>query len=98
MSSFKFTPLLVAAVLGDTVNYLIGLDRRAGHREVPDGVPKVVHEKTKVFLNEEYGREDDRAGARFFVIVRTFAPFVAGVAKMNYKKFSDITSTARRCG
>ena len=86
--SFKFTLalLFVAAVLGDTVNYSIG--SWIGGRVIekyPTVFQKSYIEKTKVFY-EEYGGKTIVL-ARFFVIVRTFAPFVAGVAKMNYKKF-----------
>ena len=86
--SFKFTLalLFLAAVLGDTVNYSLG--SWIGGRVIekyPTVFKKSDIEKTKVFY-EEYGGKTIVL-ARFFVIVRTFAPFVAGVAKMNYKKF-----------
>jgi membrane-associated protein len=86
--SFKFTLalLFVAAVLGDTVNYSLG--SWIGGRVIekyPTVFKKSYIEKTKLFY-EQYGGKTVVL-ARFFVIVRTFAPFVAGVAKMNYKKF-----------
>ena len=86
--SFKFTLalLFLAAVLGDTVNYSLG--SWIGGRVIekyPTVFKKSYIEKTKVFY-EQYGGKTVVL-ARFFVIVRTFAPFVAGVAKMNYKKF-----------
>ena len=78
--------LTVAAILGDSVNYWIG--HFLG--------PKVFQGKTR-FLRKEYlDRTHDfyeRYGgktiiiARFVPIVRTFAPFVAGVGRMTYFKF-----------
>ena len=79
--------LSVAAVLGDTVNYWIGA--WVG--------PKVFHEETSRFLNKEYLRRThefyERYGgktiiiARFVPIIRTFAPFVAGIGTMSYARF-----------
>ena len=78
--------LFVAAVLGDTVNYSIG--SFVGGRiieQYPKIFKKEYIEKTKKFY-ETYGGKTVVL-ARFFVIVRTFAPFVAGVAKMQYARF-----------
>jgi len=83
------TPLLlVAAILGDAVNYSIG--KWMG--------PKVFQYESNRFLNkahlmkahEFYERYGGRAIilARFVPIVRTFAPFVAGVGSMTYSKFA----------
>jgi membrane-associated protein len=79
--------LLAAAVLGDTVNYHIG--RYLG--------PKVFSGKVTRWLNQSHleytQRFFERHGgktiilARFLPIVRTFAPFVAGVGSMNYRRF-----------
>jgi membrane-associated protein len=79
--------LLVAAVTGDAVNYLIGY--RVG--------PKVFkYEHSRLFnkrhliqtqrFYEEYGAMTIIL-ARFIPIIRTFAPFVAGIGKMEYRKF-----------
>jgi membrane-associated protein len=90
LGSFKiiwlYLIVMVAAVLGDTVNYWIG--HFIG--------PKAFSSKSK-FLKKEYLDKAqtfyDKYGgkaiilARFVPIVRTFAPFVAGVGKMNYGKF-----------
>jgi len=83
------TPLLlVAAILGDAVNYSIG--KWMG--------PKVFHMESSRFFNkahlmkahEFYEKYGGRAIilARFVPIVRTFAPFVAGVGSMTYSKFA----------
>ena len=78
--------LTVAAILGDAVNYYIG--KKIG--------PKAF-EKDGRFIKKKYLDETqafyERWGsltivmARFTPIVRTFAPFVAGVAQMEYRKF-----------
>ncbi len=80
--------LVVAAVLGDGVNYAIG--RRLG--------PAVFHREDSRWLNrqhlvsahafyETYGGKTIIL-ARFVPIVRTFAPFVAGIARMDYRHFA----------
>lgn len=80
--------LLVAAILGDAVNYSIG--KWMG--------PKVFQYESSRFFNkahlmkahEFYEKYGGRAIilARFVPIVRTFAPFVAGVGSMTYSKFA----------
>jgi len=80
--------LVAAAVLGNTVNYAIGWFLG----------PKVFHWEQSRFFNR---KALDRAHAfyerhggktivitRFIPILRTFAPFVAGVARMNYVRFT----------
>lgn len=77
--------LIVAAVLGDGVNYLIGArfgDRLSGGNRL---IRKEYLDRTHAFY-EKYGAKMI-IFARFVPIVRTFAPFVAGVARMNYSKF-----------
>jgi len=79
--------LNVAAILGDGVNYAIG--RFIG--------PKVFREGSR-FLKKEhldkahafYEKHGGKAIiiARFAPILRTFAPFVAGIGHMNYRKFA----------
>lgn len=78
--------LLVAAILGDTVNYWIG--RRFGGwmmRKFPRIVKPDHIEKTNEFF-VRYGGKTIII-ARFVPIVRTFAPFVAGSGDMNYGRF-----------
>ena len=79
--------LAVAAVVGDTVNYWIG--HLVG--------PKVFHTESTRFLNKKHLQRThefyERYGgvtiiiARFVPIIRTFAPFVAGIGSMNYGRF-----------
>ena len=78
--------LLVAAILGDTVNYWIG--RRFGGwmmRRFPKIVKPSHIEKTNEFF-VRYGGKTIII-ARFVPIVRTFAPFVAGSGNMEYRRF-----------
>jgi len=78
--------LLVAAILGDTVNYWIG--RKFGGwmmRKFPRIVKPAHIEKTNEFF-VRYGGKTIII-ARFVPIVRTFAPFVAGSGEMNYRRF-----------
>jgi len=78
--------LLLAAILGDTVNYWIG--RKFG-AWVQNKFPKIVKpshiEKTNEFF-VRYGGKTIII-ARFVPVVRTFAPFVAGSGQMDYKRF-----------
>ncbi|MGL4398319.1 MAG: DedA family protein [Luteolibacter sp.] len=78
--------LLVAAILGDTVNYWIG--RKSGDwmmRKFPKIVKRSHIEKTNEFF-VRYGGKTIII-ARFVPIVRTFAPFVAGSGEMDYRRF-----------
>lgn len=85
--SIVLITLTVAAILGDTVNYAVG--HFMG--------PKVFLKKDSRIFRKEYldktHRFYERYGgktiifARFVPIVRTFAPFVAGVGSMSYSRF-----------
>jgi len=79
--------LLVAAILGDTCNYWIG--HFLGPKVFARKNSKILNphhlEKTNKFF-EKYGGKAIIL-ARFIPIVRTFAPFVAGVGAMHYQKF-----------
>jgi len=83
----SLTVLASASIIGDTVNYVIG--RRVG--------PAVFQKKESRLFNpahlvrahhfyEKYGAKTIVL-ARFLPILRTFAPFVAGIGRMRYPKF-----------
>jgi membrane-associated protein len=81
-----FGLLWVAAVLGDTVNYRIGYSLG----------PRAFQGQSRLFKREHLDRTHqfyERHGgktiviARFIPIIRTFAPFVAGIGRMSYGRF-----------
>ncbi|OGE31149.1 hypothetical protein A3C59_04045 [Candidatus Daviesbacteria bacterium RIFCSPHIGHO2_02_FULL_36_13] len=83
----SYFTLLAAAIVGDTVNYWVG--HHIG--------PKVFSKQNSKFFNKAYLEKThkfyDKYGAktiilaRFLPILRTFAPFVAGVGRMHYSTF-----------
>jgi membrane-associated protein len=78
--------LIVAAILGDTVNYWIGA--YIGPRAFSGNVRflrKEYLDRTHAFYEKHGGKTIILA--RFIPIIRTFAPFVAGVGAMSYPKF-----------
>ncbi len=79
--------LLVAAILGDTVNYWVG--RKIGpavfKREDSIWLRKKHLDKAHAFFEKYGGRAVILA--RFVPIVRTFVPFIAGVGSMTYPRF-----------
>lgn len=86
MTIVYFT-LLVAAILGDTVNYWIGhsIGPRVFSREDSRFFKKEYLEKTREFYERHGGKTI--VIARFLPIMRTFVPFVAGIGKMHYGTF-----------
>jgi membrane-associated protein len=81
--------LIVAAIAGDSLNYFFGktiglkiLTWKIRGRQI---VKQKYIDQTHEFY-EKYGPKTIII-ARFVPIVRTFAPFVAGIGEMNYKKF-----------
>ena len=79
--------LTVAAIAGDTANYWIGhyLGPKVFHYEGSRFFNKQHLERTHQFY-EKYGGKTIII-ARFIPVVRTFAPFVAGIGRMTYRKF-----------
>jgi len=80
---FLFLLLSVAAVLGDTVNYWAG--RYLGLKVFERFIKREHLMKTHAFYERHGGKTI--IIARFVPIVRTLAPFVAGVGEMTYPKF-----------
>lgn len=82
-----FFLLTAAGIIGDSINYAIGsfLGPQVFHKENARFLKKEYLQKTHQFY-EKYGGKTIVI-ARFVPIVRTFAPFVAGVGKMSYWKF-----------
>jgi len=83
---FLILLLAAAAILGDTVNYWIG--RRLGPRVFRENVRFLNRqhlERTHAFYEKHGGKTI--VIARFLPIIRTFAPFVAGIGTMSYGRF-----------
>ena len=78
--------LIISAVAGNTLNYLIGryLGKRFNVREFR-WLDKTALDKTHAFYEKHGGKTIILA--RFVPIVRTFAPFVAGLSEMTFAKF-----------
>jgi membrane-associated protein len=80
--------MYIAAILGNTSNYWIG--RKSGHAIVKSGRIKALTPariaKTQGFF-DKYGLLAV-ALTRFFPIIRTFAPFIAGMGEMNFGRFT----------
>ncbi|MFH1092294.1 MAG: DedA family protein [Pseudomonadota bacterium] len=79
--------LATAVILGDTVNYWIGhrVGPRVFNRPTGRWLKQSHLERTRRFY-EKYGGKTIVL-ARFIPIIRTFAPFVAGIGIMNYSRF-----------
>ncbi len=84
---FLVAILIVAAIVGDATNYTIG--RFFGEKLFSNPKSKIFKqeylEKTNKFYEKHGGKTIILA--RFVPIVRTFAPFVAGMGRMSYKHF-----------
>ncbi|MFO0626091.1 MAG: DedA family protein [Polyangiales bacterium] len=79
--------LIVAAVIGDAVNYAVGL--RVGPAVFKSERSRLFNKAHLLRTQEFYDRYGGKTiiMARFVPIVRTFAPFVAGIGRMGYAKF-----------
>lgn len=101
IGSFNLFPLLtllwLAAFLGDTANYWIG--HFFGQKIIDNPkIPLINQEhidKTQAFYRKHGGKTIFLA--RFIPIIRTFAPFVAGVGKMDYLKFVTFNASGGFC-
>ncbi len=81
-------PLLIAAaVLGDAVNYAVG--RHVGARVFTSETSLLLNKKHLLRTQGFYERYGGKTIiiARFIPIIRTFAPFVAGIGQMRYRRF-----------
>ncbi|OAV72730.1 putative membrane-associated protein [Bacteroidales bacterium Barb6] len=81
--------IIVAAVLGDAMNYLVG--RFFGQKLFANPNSKVFR---KSYLDKTHAFYEKHGGktiilARFVPIVRTFAPFVGGMGRMTYRRFAS---------
>jgi membrane-associated protein len=80
--------LLVAAIAGDTFNYWIA--REAGLRLLEGPLARFVNKKHLEKANRFYAKHGAKAIvlARFVPVMRTIAPFTAGIARMEYRRFA----------
>ncbi|HKX32187.1 MAG TPA: DedA family protein [Blastocatellia bacterium] len=79
--------LTIAAIIGDTVNYWVG--NMIGPRVFSSSTSRWLNRKHLERTHEFYEKYGGKTIiiARFIPIIRTFAPFVAGIGKMSYGKF-----------
>lgn len=85
--------LIVAAILGDAVNYMVGY--RVGPGFLEKGKVRFIKmehlQRTQKFYEKHGGKTIILA--RFMPIIRTFAPFVAGIGRMQYTRFAMFNVT-----
>lgn len=84
------TLLIVAAVTGNTLNYMIG--RAIGPKVFNTSIPGLERFLDRAALQKTHDFYERHGGktivlARFIPVVRTFAPFVAGVSQMSMQRF-----------
>ncbi len=88
-----FFILFIAAVLGDAANYSIG--RYIGPKIFTKDTGKLLNKKHLLAAHAFYEKHGGKTIllARFIPIIRTFAPFVAGIGKMSYLHFAAYNIT-----
>lgn len=97
LGSLKLEALLIititAAVAGDSVNYTLGkfIGPQVFQREGSRFFKREYLDRTTQFYEKHGGKTIFLA--RFIPIIRTFAPFVAGIGKMNYGRFMSYNVT-----
>jgi membrane-associated protein len=86
--------LIVAAFLGDNVNFALG--KFVGQKLFNNPNSKIFRKDILDKTHEFYERHGSKAIiiARFIPLIRTFAPFVAGVGQMTYRKFVSFSLLA----
>jgi membrane-associated protein len=89
--------IILGAVIGDTVNYWIG--NYVGLHLFLEKFPTLVK---KEYIDRTYGFFEQYGGAaiflaRFVPLVRTFAPFLAGVGSMHYRRFLFYNALGGTC-
>lgn len=79
--------LMLAAILGDSTNYVVG--RTIGEKLFNNPRSKIFRRDHLLRTHDFYSRHGGKTVtlARFLPIIRTFAPFVAGVGRMYYPRF-----------
>lgn len=89
--------LIVAAILGDTLNYEIG--RVLGSKLINLAGGKLIKKEHLDKTNKFYEKHGGKTiiFARFIPIVRTLAPFVAGIGKMHYRRFISFNAVGGIC-
>jgi membrane-associated protein len=87
--SYLFILLFIAAVVGDNLNYFIGKNIGLRMLAIKIRGKQIVKQEYLDKTQEFYEKHGTKTiiMARFVPIVRTFAPFVAGVAEMKYRRF-----------
>ncbi|MBK6917546.1 MAG: DedA family protein [Deltaproteobacteria bacterium] len=80
--------LTVAAIAGDAVNYAVG--RKLGPRVFSSQTSRLLNRQHLMRAQAFYARHGGKTIilARFIPIIRTFAPFVAGIGEMSYARFA----------
>lgn len=80
--------LIFAAFLGDAVNYMIG--KFMGEKLFSNKGSRIFKQKYLISTNQFYEKHGGKTIviARFMPIIRTFAPFVAGMGRMEYRFFA----------